>query len=66
MMSMNLLQEMRPNSTEASEAEKRPQEVLAVEEGSKKAQHTAQTTMAEVRKGHEGVVTGDADDGFFC
>jgi tryptophanyl-tRNA synthetase len=51
MMSTNLLQEMGPILEERRELEKRPQEVLAVfEEGSKKAQHTAQATMAEVRE----------------
>jgi tryptophanyl-tRNA synthetase len=51
MMSTNLLQEMGPTLEGRRELEKRPQEVLAVfEEGSKKAQHTAQATMAEVRE----------------
>ena len=51
MMSSNLLQEMGPILEKRRELEKRPQEVLAVfEEGSTKAQHTAQATMAEVRE----------------
>jgi tryptophanyl-tRNA synthetase len=51
MMSTHLLQEMGPILEERRELEKRPQEVLAVfEEGSKKAQHTARATMAEVRE----------------
>jgi tryptophanyl-tRNA synthetase len=51
MVSTNLLQEMGPILEERRQLEKRPQEVLAVfEEGSKKAQHTAQATMAEVRE----------------
>jgi hypothetical protein len=51
MMSTNLLQEMGPILEERRQLERRPQEVLAVfEEGSKKAQHTAQATMAEVRE----------------
>jgi tryptophanyl-tRNA synthetase len=50
MMSTNLLQEMGPILEKRRELEKRPQEVLAVfEEGSQKAQHTAQATMGEVR-----------------
>ena len=50
-MSTNLLQEMGPILQKRRELEKRPQEVLAVfEEGSKKARHTAQATMAEVRE----------------
>jgi tryptophanyl-tRNA synthetase len=51
MMSTNLLQEMGPILERRRELEKRPQEVLAVfEEGSRKAQHTAQATMAGVRE----------------
>jgi hypothetical protein len=51
MMSTNLLQEMGPILEKRRELEKRPQEVLAVfEEGSRKAQHTAQATMAGVRE----------------
>lgn len=51
MMSTHLLQEMRPILDKRRELEERPQEVLAVfEAGSKKAQHTAQATMAEVRE----------------
>jgi hypothetical protein len=50
MMSTNLLQEMRPILQKRRELEERPQEVLAVfEDGSQKARHTAQATMAEVR-----------------
>jgi tryptophanyl-tRNA synthetase len=51
MMSASLLQEMRPILEKRRELEERPQEVLAVfEDGSKKAQHTARATMAEVRE----------------
>jgi tryptophanyl-tRNA synthetase len=51
MMSANLLQAMRPILDKRRELEDRPQEVLGVfEDGSKKAQHTAQATMGEVRE----------------
>jgi len=50
-MSTHLLQDMRPILDKRRELEERPQEVLAVfEDGSKKAQHTAQATLAEVRQ----------------
>jgi hypothetical protein len=47
-----LLEEMRPILDKRRALGERPQEVLAVfEEGSKKARHTAQATMVEVREG---------------
>jgi tryptophanyl-tRNA synthetase len=52
MMSTHLLGEMRPILDKRRALGERPQEVLAVfEEGSKKARHTAQATMVEVREG---------------
>lgn len=51
MMSMHLLQEMRPVLEKRQELAERPQEVIEVfEEGSKKARETARTTMGEVRE----------------